>query len=203
MSQEVLDRILSEGFTGIKKSDLKKEFASTDLNFDSVLENLVSTRRVFIEKKGTSYYCWGSDAYIEYLRNNDTKFRLLFEGISSVDKNLESRIVALENLIGSTIKKDDLSPETESAASYNSILNVDNFKREFDTVLAKSTDSLGWIELVDIRNHISNKYKISQNKFYELVGELTNTYREEYELSTGGNEGVMVRGLLHGYVRGI
>jgi hypothetical protein len=56
---------------------------------------------------------------------------------------------------------------------------------------------------VDIRNHISNKYKISQNKFYELVGELTNTYREEYELSTGGNEGVMVRGLLHGYVRGI
>src|SRR4029079_3063355 len=44
---------------------------------------------------------------------------------------------------------------------------------------------------------------ISQNKFYDLVGELTNTYREEYELSTGGSEGVVLRGFLHGYVRGL
>jgi hypothetical protein len=32
---------------------------------------------------------------------------------------------------------------------------------------------------------------------------LTNTYHDEYELSTGGTEGIMVRGLLHGLVRGI
>jgi hypothetical protein len=202
MSQEVLDRILSTGFTGIKKSDLKKEFASTDVNFDSVLEALVSTGRVFVEKKGASYYCWGSDAYIEYLRNSDTKFRVLFEGIYSVDKDLKSRIVALEHLISSTANN-SVSTEIGNSTTTNSKPDIDSFKREFDNILAKSTDSLGWLELVEVRNIMSNKYKISQNQFYDLVGELTNTFREEYELSTGGNEGVMVRGLLHGYIRGI
>jgi hypothetical protein len=33
------------------------------------------------------------------------------------------------------------------------------------------------------------------------VGELTSQYQDKYELSTGGSEGVMVRGLLHGLVR--
>lgn len=203
MSQEakILERILSAGFSGIKKSELKKEFANNDVNIENILENLTSTGRVFIEKKGTAYHCWGNHGYTEHLRSSDPKFRLLLEGINSLDKKLESRIVALEKMINMT-NHDTETGELDSSF-YDSAMYIDNFKSEFDGILGKSTDSLGWIELADIRNELGNKHKLSSTKFYELVKELTNTYQDDYELSTGGSEGIIVRGLLHGYVRGI
>jgi hypothetical protein len=42
---------------------------------------------------------------------------------------------------------------------------------------------------------------ISSDEFYRLVSELTSKHQDRYELSTGGGEGVMVRGILHGFVR--
>ena len=69
--------------------------------------------------------------------------------------------------------------------------------------LVNQEDSLGWTELSEVRNEICAKNNLSSNKFYDLVEQLTNTYHDEYELSTGGTEGIMVRGLLHGFVRGI
>jgi len=203
MSHEakVLEKIQSEGSTGMKKTDLKREFANNDLNIDDVLENLVSTGRVFIEKKGASYYCWGSGDYIEYLRSTDPKFRLLFEGITTIDKNLESRIIALENSFSDAIK--NAVKFSSMGGTVSDSLNIDIFKKEFDNILAKSTNSLGWIELIDVRNQINRKHNISSDRFYHLVEELTNAFHDEYELSTGGKEGVMVRGLVHGYVRGI
>jgi hypothetical protein len=59
------------------------------------------------------------------------------------------------------------------------------------------------MELADVRTELGTKHKLPAIKFYELVKQLTNTYQDNYELSTGGSEGIMVRGLLHGYVRGI
>ena len=76
-------------------------------------------------------------------------------------------------------------------------------KIEFDTILSKSNSSIGWIELGQVRNELSQKFDLTKNEFYELVEQLVNAYHNEYELSTGGNEGVILRGLLHGYVRGI
>jgi hypothetical protein len=48
---------------------------------------------------------------------------------------------------------------------------------------------------------LSNKHICSDNDFYTLVKQLVEKNSEKYELSTGGNEGVMIRGLLHGFVR--
>jgi len=88
-------------------------------------------------------------------------------------------------------------------ADHNALVNLDNFKIEFDTILSKSNSSIGWIELGQVRNELTQKFELSKNEFYELVEQLVNAYHNEYELSTGGNEGVILRGLLHGYVRGI
>ncbi len=204
MSQEemILERILSAGFSGIRKSELKKEFANSDVNIENILENFSSTGRIFIEKKGSSYNCWSAVGYMEHLRNSDPKFRLLLKGINILEEKLESRIVALEQ----STRPSNYDQEKQGVSDlsfYDSPNYIDNFKSEFDGILGRSRDSLGWMELADVRNELGNKHNLSAIKFYELVKQLTNTYHDDYELSTGGSEGIMVRGLLHGYVRGI
>jgi hypothetical protein len=87
-----------------------------------------------------------------------------------------------------------------SAAPSRSITIAD-FKNEFDSTLANSASSIGWVELAKVKNDVCKKCGISGDDFYRLVGELTGQYQDKYELSTGGGEGVMVRGLLHGFVR--
>jgi hypothetical protein len=203
MSEEekILERILSAGFSGVRKSELKKEFANASVNIENILENFSSTERIFIEKKGPAYNCWSPNGYLEYLKTSDPKFKILLAGISNLEQKLESRIVALEQTSKTSNEEDEKTDVSDNL--YDSPAYIDNFKSEFDGILGKSRDSLGWMELADVRNEIGNKHKLSAIKFYELVKQLTNTYQDDYELSTGGSEGIMVRGLLHGYVRGI
>jgi hypothetical protein len=204
MSQEekILERILSAGFSGVRKSELKKEFANGNVNIENILENFSSTGRIFIEKRGASYNCWSPNGYTEHLRDSDPKFRLLLMGISNLEEKLESRIVALEQSTKTSNHEQEKQGVSDSPL-YDSPNYIDNFKSDFDGILGNSRDSLGWMELADVRNEIGNKHKMSAIKFYELVKQLTNTYQDDYELSTGGSEGIMMRGLLHGYVRGI
>jgi hypothetical protein len=44
-------------------------------------------------------------------------------------------------------------------------------------------------------------YSIERDHFYTLVQEIANKEYETYELSSGGIEGITVRGLLHGFIR--
>ncbi len=198
MSSEelVLEKILSTGTNGMKKSDLKKEFTAFDL--DKTLENLVNDGKVCIDKKGAAYYCWTSEVYLTHLNNVDPKFRILIERMRLIERKLDIHSNSIKDALNSLI---DLL-KTEGAES-KALVNLDNFKIEFDTILSRSTSSIGWIELGQVRNELSQKFELSKNEFYELVEQLVNAYHNEYELSTGGSEGVILRGLLHGYVRGI
>jgi hypothetical protein len=198
MSSEelVLEKILSTGTNGIKKSDLKKEFTTFDL--DKTLENLVNDGKVCIDKKGPAYYCWTSEVYLKHLYGVDPKFRILIERMKLIERKLDIHSNSVKDALNGLI--DLLKTE---GADHNALVNLDNFKIEFDTVLSKSNTSIGWIELGQVRNELSQKFDLSKNEFYELVEQLVNAYHNEYELSTGGNEGVVLRGLLHGYVRGI
>jgi hypothetical protein len=198
MSSEelVLEKILSTGTSGIKKSDLKKEFTTFDL--DKTLENLVNEGKVCIDKKGAAYYCWTSEVYLKHLYGVDPKFRILIERMKFIERKLDSHSNSVKDALNGLI---DLL-KTEGADN-TALVNLDNFKIEFDTILSKSNSSIGWIELGQVRNELSQKFDLSKNEFYELVEQLMNAYHNEYELSTGGNEGVILRGLLHGYVRGI
>jgi hypothetical protein len=198
MSSEelVLEKILSTGTSGIKKSDLKKEFTTFDL--DKTLENLVNEGKVCIDKKGAAYYCWTSEVYLKHLYGVDPKFRILIERMKFIERKLDSHSNSVKDALNGLI---DLL-KTEGSDN-RALVNLDNFKIEFDTILSKSNSSIGWIELGQVRNELSQKFDLSKNEFYELVEQLMNAYHNEYELSTGGNEGVILRGLLHGYVRGI
>ncbi|HYY85790.1 MAG TPA: hypothetical protein VE594_01650 [Nitrososphaeraceae archaeon] len=198
MSSEelVLEKILSTGTNGIKKSDLKKEFTAFDL--DKTLENLVNEGKVSIDKKGAAYYCWTSEIYLKHLYGVDPKFRILIERMKFIERKLDVHSNSVKDALNGLI--DLLKTE---GADHNSLVNLDNFKIEFDTILSKSNSSIGWIELGQVRNELSQKFDLSKNEFYELVEQLVNAYHNEYELSTGGNEGIILRGLLHGYVRGI
>ena len=80
-------------------------------------------------------------------------------------------------------------------------MSVYEFKKEFDVSLANSSSSIGWVELAKIRNELCDKCSLSTDEFYRLVEEMIGQDQDRYELSTGGGEGILVRGLLHGFVR--
>jgi hypothetical protein len=199
MSSEelVLEKILSTGSNGIKKSDLKKEFTSFDL--DQTLENLVNNGKVCVDKKGAAYYCWTAEVYVKHLNSVDPKFRILLERIKIIERKLDTQSNSVKDALNGLIEV----LKSENSELPKALVNLDNFKIEFDTILSRSTSSIGWIELGNVRSELSQKFDLDKNEFYELVEQLVNSYHNEYELSTGGNEGLILRGLLHGYVRGI
>jgi len=199
MSSEelVLEKILSTGSNGIKKSDLKKEFTSFDL--DQTLENLVNNGKVCVDKKGAAYYCWTAEVYVKHLNSVDPKFRILLERIKIIERKLDTQSNSVKDALNGLIEV----LKSENSELPKALVNLDNFKIEFDTILSRSTSSIGWIELGNVRNELGQKFDLDKNEFYELVEQLVNSYQNEYELSTGGSEGLILRGLLHGYVRGI
>ncbi len=195
--QLVLEKILSTGSNGIKKSDLKKEFTSFDL--DQTLENLVNDGKVCVDKKGAAYYCWTAEVYVKHLNSVDPKFRILLERIRIIERKLDTQSNSVKDALNGLIEV----LKSENSELPKALVNLDNFKIEFDTILSRSTSSIGWIELGNVRTELSQKFDLDKNEFYELVEQLVNSYQNEYELSTGGSEGLILRGLLHGYVRGI
>jgi len=199
MSSEelVLEKILSTGSNGIKKSDLKKEFTSFDL--DQTLENLVNNGKVCVDKKGAAYYCWTAEVYVKHLNSVDPKFRILLERIKIIERKLDTQSNSVKDALNGLIEV----LRSENSELPKALVNLDNFKIEFDTILSRSTSSIGWIELGNVRSELSQKFDLDKNGFYELVEQLVNSYQNEYELSTGGSEGLILRGLLHGFVRGI
>jgi hypothetical protein len=80
-------------------------------------------------------------------------------------------------------------------------LDKDKFRKEFDLVLRKCSGSSGWVLLSTIREEMERKYNLRREDFYAQVKEMTNREYDTYELSSGGIEGITVRGLLHGFVR--
>jgi hypothetical protein len=90
---------------------------------------------------------------------------------------------------------------SEMGLSANSTLRLDQFKDDFDSSVSHYSNSIGWVELAKVRNQLCTKYNISHDEFYHLVEQLLNKYDKNYELSTGGYEGLTIRGLLHGFVR--
>jgi len=199
MSSEelVLEKILSTGSNGIKKSDLKKEFTSFDL--DQTLENLVNNGKVCVDKKGAAYYCWTAEVYVKHLNSVDPKFRILLERIKIIERKLDTQSNSVKDALNGLIEV----LKSENSEIPKALVNLDNFKIEFDTILSRSTSSIGWIELGNVRSELGQKFDLDKNEFYELVEQLVNSYQNEYELSTGGSEGLILRGLLHGFVRGI
>jgi hypothetical protein len=219
VEEKIVNRILSFGSAGIKKSDLRREFG----DIDTPLENLISKGDIFVDKRANAYFCFHKSYYIQSLLNSDARFKVTFEMIKSVNEsvsssgkdllrtietlannisNLASVVLEMKNDPQAWLPQQMLTREVPvTGVQMGGTVSVHDFKKEFDVALANSGSSIGWIELANIRNKICDSCNISSDEFYRLVRELTSIHQDKYELSTGGREGVTVRGLLHGFVR--
>lgn len=199
--EQIVAKILTAGPHGIKKSELRKLFIGFDP--EGLLERLVTSGDVFIEKKGTSYYCWHKEHYLQSLLNSDPKFRLLYDSLRSLEKSLENSTHSALKLQESTASEEPSNdfyvPNIVRAESEP--IDTTEFMREFDNAIAENSNSIGWVELEKIKRDLSSKHLCQNDDFYNLVKQLVEKNTEKYELSTGGNEGIMIRGLLHGFVR--
>jgi hypothetical protein len=195
----------------VKKTDLKKEFASVDL--DSLLNLWIKQNEIIMSKKGSTSYCWHKDSYLQYLLDSDPKFKYTFELFkevqisfqnlaNSVDKHVEKldgkMIVLMDSILATTTTH---NPFENSVSPPQKVINLQNFSEDFDLTICKYSDSIGWVPLSTLRNDLSQKYEISEKEFYDLAEQIVDENRSKYELSTGGNEGIMIRGLVYGYVR--
>jgi hypothetical protein len=208
--EKLTQRIFLSGSLGIKKTDLRKEFSGQDI--DRILEDIVTHGDIYIDKKGAAYYCWHRNYYLQSLLNSDARFRLMYEAIKSLEQSINKTSDALaktvESNTGDVISGlSKLNPErgeshiSERSLSSNLTMQLDQFKIDFDSSISNYSNSIGWVELAKVRNELCTKHSISHDVFYYLVEQLVNNHSEKYELSTGGYEGVTVRGLLHGFVR--
>jgi thiaminase len=80
-------------------------------------------------------------------------------------------------------------------------INYDKFKEQLDQALDSASSSIGWVELCNLRKDLCSKMNISREQFYHSFEEVVSNNYDKYELSTGGEEGVQLRGMVHGFVR--
>ncbi|MDE1830636.1 MAG: hypothetical protein KGI25_09970, partial [Thaumarchaeota archaeon] len=75
------------------------------------------------------------------------------------------------------------------------------FENAFDNCLRDTGTSIGWTPFSKVREKICQTRDLSREKFYLLATDLVEKHREKYELSSGGQEGLVIRGMVHGFVR--
>jgi hypothetical protein len=211
IEEKIFDKIFSSGVSGLKKTDLTKEFAS--VNLDNILNTWIKENKIIVSKKGSTNYCWHKDSYFQYLVDSDPKFKytlellkevqISFQNLStSIDKHVEKlegkMIVLMDSILATTTNSHTFE---NSIPNPQKVINLQSFSEDFDLTICKYSDSIGWVPLATLRNDLSNKYEISEKEFYDLAEQIVNENRSKYELSTGGNEGIMIRGLVYGYVR--
>jgi hypothetical protein len=199
--EQVIAKILTAGPLGIKKSELRKSFIGFDL--EGLLLRLVTNGDVFIEKKGTSYYCWHKNHYLQSLLNSDPKFRLIYDSLRSLEKSLLNSTLS-GSKPNETSEPEKLGNDSDAPAlilAGSESTDTVEFMREFDNAIAENSNSIGWVELEKIKRDFSSKHIYQRDDFYNQVKQLVEKNTEKYELSTGGNDGIMIRGLLHGFVR--
>jgi len=191
MAKDILHSIESAGASGIKKTDLKKRYGK---DCDDILEKLKEAEQIFIEKKGTAYFIWTKENYIRHLTQNDPKFKVILDMVLGVSQSVATLRERTQNL----------REEMESISSQDSALtNNRDFETIFNKCLQESATSMGWAPLSTVREKICGAQNLSKEKFYTLATDLIERNRERYEISSGGQEGIIVRGLVHGYVRNI
>ncbi|MEW6043394.1 MAG: hypothetical protein AB1608_03950 [Thermoproteota archaeon] len=175
MNSQILEKVEASGVCGIKKAELKKIFGT---ECDSSLEELAKQEKIIVDNKGVAHYVWSKDNYLSHLSQNDPKFKIL----SRLVQNLENTV--------NQLRSD--SAKTPSPSF--------DFKTHFDTCLSEYSSSLGWVPFSSIRQKLCSSLNITSEQFYSLASSLVES-NQKYEVSTGGQEGIQVRGMLHGYVR--
>jgi len=186
MGKDILQTIDSAGINGIKKADLKKAHGK---DCDNTLESLKEKEQIFIEKRGVAYFVWSKENYIDYLKCNDPKCKLVLETAGPSQSTAKSKHT--QNL-----------REARTISNYSTLENND-FQSIFNKCLHESATSIGWTSFDKVREKICEIHNLSKEKFYMLARDLIDKNGARYEVSSGGQEGIIVRGLVHCYVRNV
>ncbi len=190
MKEEVLQSIGSAGVQGIKKAELKKTFGKES---DDILEGLAREEKIFIEKKGAAYFVWTRDNYILHLTENDPKFKLILNMLVGVSHSVARLKDHTQNL----------REEMERISLQDDEGRISDFETVFDKCLREAGTSIGWTPFSKVREKICQAGDLSRERFYLLAGDLVERNRDKYEISTGGQEGIVIRGMVHGFVRSV
>jgi hypothetical protein len=216
--EKVVAIIAAKGIEGIKKAELRRELQEVQ-ELDSILQELVRTQEIFIERKGNSFYCWHKNYYLQKLLSTDQKFSLLYSLMNSMQDSLNARFDSFNagldavttevsaiadgiRALASTGQRDTSANDLALQEQIEPInIDYDRFKEQLDHALASSSSSIGWVELCNVRKDLCSKMNISREHFYHSFEEVVSNNYDKYELSTGGEEGIQLRGLVHGFVR--
>lgn len=190
MSDEILARIESSGTGGVKKADLKKAFGKET---DGVIEKLREQETIFVDKKGVAYFVWTKDNYVSHLTENDPKFKIIMNMVLGLSRTVGRLKEQTYNLL----------EDVEQTALRNTVRDDVGFESMFNKWLNRDCTSIGWAPFSKIRENMCEKHNLSKEKFYALANDLIERHPEKYELSSGGGEGIMIRGIIHGFVRNI
>lgn len=199
-----MHRISLSGRNGIKRTEIKKEFQHMPL--DEIVESLLETRKLVMDKKGTAFYLWEAENYLQHILTTDTKFGILYRKIEELkvilESNVEQRMITPVSLARGYTSQYALDrPARNPFQDHRVAIDKDQFERDFRLVLQHNSSSSGWVSLLKIREEMNEKYGVTREDFYSLVEEIANRDYETYELSSGGSEGITLRGLLHGFIR--
>ncbi|MHB8546982.1 MAG: hypothetical protein ACYDAJ_09475 [Nitrosotalea sp.] len=190
MKGEILEKISASGISGVKKVDLKKIFGK---DCEGMLEELKADEQIFIEKKGVAYFVWTKENYVQHVTQNDPKFKLMLNMLAGVNQSI-AKVKA---------HTDVLQEELERSSLRKNVPKNDDFEGVFNSSLNESSTSIGWIPFDKIREKVCEDQNLSKEKFYQMTTSLIENHQDRYEISSGGQEGIVMRGLVHGYVRKI
>ena len=199
-----MHRISLSGRNGIKRTEIKKEFQHMPL--DEIVESLLETRKLVMGKKGTAFYLWEAENYLQHILTTDTKFGILYRKIEELkvilESNVEQRMITPVSLARGYTSQYALDrPARNLFQDHRVAIDKDQFERDFRLILQHNSSTSGWVSLLKIREEMNEKYGVTREDFYSLVEEIANRDYETYELSSGGSEGITLRGLLHGFIR--
>jgi len=205
-NDKLCKRIESTGVEGIRKMKLRREFGA---KVGKAIDELLSQGLIFAEKKKGVITYWSKDNYMQHLVGSDPKFKLIYDMYANTNSKISSKISntvskisnELDRKVANIVTEVKATTPKDDGSNNGNHLTLDQFKMEFDRTLAEIPTSIGWVELATIRERICGKYNISKQNFYSLASQLCDQFNSRYELSSGGNEGVIVRGLVHGFVR--
>jgi hypothetical protein len=138
------------------------------------------------------------------------KINNLSEDLTNIKQELDTRLIYIDEVARriddilatlNTLKASTNGKNGNGTYNGENTITLEQFRIDFDRMLAESSSSIGWVELASIRERMCRKYNISAHEFYTLVSQLIEHFNSRYELSSGGQEGIVIRGLIHGFVR--
>jgi chromosome segregation ATPase len=136
-----------------------------------------------------------------------TKINNLTEDLANIKQELDTKLIYIDEVVRrvddilATLKASTNGKNGNGTYNNENVITLEQFRIDFDRMLAESSSSIGWVELASIRERMCRRYNISAHEFYTLVSQLIEHFNSRYELSSGGQEGIVIRGLIHGFVR--